>query len=357
MPRRTTTSTATGDRTSSAIATPAITAATTPVPICRIRKSCTVRRVRIAGLQQQPLQAVVARLPLDCRSVPPRQRLQRREEQSAEHTRRRRRPTRVRHVRRVAEGRARHERVRPHARPQPRASAARRARRSAAAPRPTAIAAIDREPGHATLRLLGNTRGSSGSRPSRPRTTTPIAEQTGAEEQRHHAAAGLVERRGTRPAAPSSATRTSHGSTTTARALMRISRPSVSSSSSSLRSFVVASTRSSRIVRTIGPAALVREDQHLEDRGRSSGRPAPPSRSRAPAPVPRTRARSGNRAKASAAASADRARERGRRPGRANDPPRSTRGDRGARPATPRARRACGRSAGVRSTHAGAARP
>ena len=45
----------------------------------------------------------------------------------------------------------------------------------------------------------------------------------------------------------------SEGRTMTARALIRISKPSVSSSSSSLRSRVVAPTRSSRISRTIAP--------------------------------------------------------------------------------------------------------
>ena len=54
--------------------------------------------------------------------------------------------------------------------------------------------------------------------------------------------------RETDPARSVSATSTSHGSTSTARALIFISSPSVSISSSTLRSLVVATTRSSRIV-------------------------------------------------------------------------------------------------------------
>ena len=176
-PASTTTRTAAGDRTSSAIATPAITAATTPVPICRIRKSCTVPASAPApDCSSNRCKPFVARARRRCRSV------------SAA-------PTPA-----TAGGTV--GRTHPSAStPDPPPTRRARSRGPCAPPTCTAARAAqprsrrhdepgagrdaeadpdrrDRgESGHATLRPLGNTRGSSGSRPSRPRTTTPIAER------------------------------------------------------------------------------------------------------------------------------------------------------------------------------------
>ena len=84
------------------------------------------------------------------------------------------------------------------------------------------------------------------------------------------------------PHAESSATSTNHGITSTAQqALIFISSPWASISSSTFTSLVVAATRSSRISFTMAPPRSYTEDQHLDHPVARGVRPAPTSRSRA----------------------------------------------------------------------------
>ena len=97
-----------------------------------------------------------------------------------------------------------------------------------------------------------NTRRSCASAARRPIHQKPMA-QSAAPTSTTRSRQATRRSRGRRRRGTSSATSTNQGITSTARALSFISRPSVSISSSTFTSFVVATTRSSRIRATIGP--------------------------------------------------------------------------------------------------------